>query len=146
MPWAWATWALFMFVAAVEWNRKQHFKEDLHDQVMRGIKKDKGTSHKDKHTVTFPMMCDLTETLTGKKAGLAGLMRAVVYNQLGQTIQRGQSAVSKTQEQWDSGINLTVADVKVMDKEYAVAFGLKHQKQDHRDQMRDCCCHTQPVV
>ena len=62
------------YVAAVEWNRKQHFKEDLHDQVMRGIKKDKGTSHRDKHTVTFSMMCDLTETLTNKQAGLSGLM------------------------------------------------------------------------
>ena len=81
------------------------------------------------------MMCDLTVRLSSPKAGNFGLMRAVVHNQLGQGLLRSMSAVAKAESQWDSGIHLTVADVDIMEDHYAVAWGLKRQKQDR---FNDC--------
>jgi hypothetical protein len=116
------------YVAAVAFMRKRHFEKGQYKDVMAGVKKDKKGTVKPKKTVTLPIMCELT--VNCNKQGLAGLARAVAYNQLGQGLLRSMSAVAKTESNWDSGMHLTVADVRILEAEYAVAWGLKRQKQD----------------
>jgi hypothetical protein len=95
---------------------------------MRGIKKDKGLYSRVKRTVTFGMSLDLTKQV--KKGDLAQLRNDLIYKQLGQSIQRAQAAVSQTIIWWEYDRNLTVADVVVDMKRYAVGFALKNSKND----------------
>ena len=76
------------YTAAVAFMRKKHFNKGVLSDVMAGVKKTKTGDTRIKKTVTLPMMCDLTVHLSSPKAGNFGLMRAVIYNQLGQGLLR----------------------------------------------------------
>jgi alkylhydroperoxidase family enzyme len=127
--------SLGTYTAAVNFHRDSHFERNILKNVVAGVRKEQQGQSKPKRTVTMEIMCALTAMNTTKAQAdkdqrLPKLARALAYNQLGQGILRKQSAVCNSEAQWDAGIHLCVADVQILRDQYAVAWGLKHQKQD----------------
>ena len=127
--------SLGTYTAAVNFHRDSHFERNILKNVVAGVRKEQQGQSKPKRTVTMEIMCALTAMNTTKAQAdkdqrLPKLARALAYNQLGQGILRKQSAVCNSEAQWDAGIHLCVADVQILRDQHAVAWGLKHQKQD----------------
>ena len=121
--------SILTYKAQVQWSLNQHGESRIKQDVERGMKKQLKLNKK----AVDPWKLEYFATLFERHAetdNLTQLQTLLALSMLGFGIQRSRSAVTKSISCWEQKTHLTVSDVKLDRKLYAVWWGIKHSKGD----------------